>query len=258
MEVFHATLSAGLKLKPSKCFFAKKRVKFLGFEISDQGLSSDEEKLRAIHDDAPPTDETSLRRFLGLASYCRRLASGFSEIAALLHKLLQKGSKFCWTDECDAAFRSLKTQLVSSSILGFPCLDREFILYTDASDAGVGAILSQKDDKSEEFVISFASKAFTGAEKRWTTMEKEAFAVVWGLQYFHAYVYGQKVVVFTDHKSFQWLRDLKLPNGKLARWLLKLEQCKQPSCLVCKSAHQMKGHESVSLTMTVKFKSDQR
>ena len=223
-EVFHAISSAGLKLKPSKCFFAKKSVKFLGFEISDQGLSPDEEKLHAIHDYAPPTEETSLRRFMGLASYYRRFVSGFSEIAAPLHRLLQKGSKFCWTDECDAAFQSLKTQLVSSPILGFPCLDREFILYTDASDAGVGAILSQKDDNGEEFVISFASKAFSGAEKRWTTMEKEAFAVVWGLQYFHAYVYGQKVVVFTDHKALQWLRDLKSPNGKLARWLLKLEQ----------------------------------
>ena len=74
-------------------------------------------------------------------------------------------------------------------------------MYTDASDAGVGAILSQEDDNGEEFVISFASKAFSGAEKRSTTMEKEAFAVVWGLQYFHAYVYGQKVVVFTDHKA---------------------------------------------------------
>ena len=223
-EVFHAISNAGLKLKPSKCFFAKSSVKFLGFEISDKGLLPDEEKVKAIHDYAAPTDETSLRRFLGLASCYRRFVSGFSEIAAPLHRLLQKGSKFCWTKECDAAFEQLKAELQSSPLLGFPFLDKEFILCTDASDAGVGAILSQKDDNGKEFVISFASKAFSGAEKRWTTMEKEAFAVVWGLQYFHAYVYGQKVVVFTDHKALQWLRNLKSPNGKIARWLLKLEQ----------------------------------
>ena len=223
-EVFHAISNAGLKLKPSKCFFAKSNVNFLGFEISDKGLLPDEEKIKAIRDYAAPTDETSLRRFLGLASYYRRFVSGFSEIAAPLHRLLQKGSKFRWTNECDAAFQQLIAQLESSPILGFPCLDREYILCTDASDAGVGAILSQKDNNGEEFVISFASKAFTGAEKRWTTMEKEAFTVVWGLQYFHAYVYGQKVVVFTDHKALQRLRKLKSPNGKIARWLLKLEQ----------------------------------
>ncbi len=143
--------------------------------------------------------------------------SGFSEIAAPLHRLLQKGSKFCCTDECDAAFKRLKTQLVSGPILGFSCLYRERILYIDASDMGVGAKLAQKDDNGEECVVSFASKAFNGAEKKWTTMEKEAFAMVWGIQYFHAYVYGQKVVVFTDNKALKWLKNLKSVNGKLAR-----------------------------------------
>ena len=141
-EVFHAISNAGLKLKPSKCFFAKSNVNFLGFEISDKGLLPDEEKIKAIRDYAAPTDETSLRKFLGLASYYRRFVSGFSEIAAPLHRFLQRGSKFRWSNKCDAAFQQLKAQLESSPILGFPCLDREFILCTDASYTGVGAILS--------------------------------------------------------------------------------------------------------------------
>ena len=103
-EVFHAISSAGLNLKPSKCFFAKSSAKVLGFEISDKGLLPVEENVKAIHDNAAPSDETSLRRFLGLASYYRRFVSGFSEIAAPLHRLSQKGSKFCWTKECDTAF----------------------------------------------------------------------------------------------------------------------------------------------------------
>ena len=103
----------------SKCLFAKSSVKFLGFEISDKGLLPDEGKVKAIHDYAAPTYEISLRRFLGLTSYYRRFVSGFSEIAAPLHRLLQKGSKFCLTKECDAAFEQLKAELQSSSILGF-------------------------------------------------------------------------------------------------------------------------------------------
>ena len=74
-------------------------------------------------------------------------------------------------------------------------------------------------------VISLASKAFSGAEKNLTTTEKEAYAVVWALQYFHPYVYGKKVMIYTDHKALKRLRDIKQPNGKLARyWILKLEE----------------------------------
>ena len=65
---------------------------------------------------------------------------------------------------------------------------------------------------------------FTGAEKNWTTTEKEAFAVVWTLQYFHAYVYGRKIIIYTDHKALKWFRDIKHPNRKLACWISKLEE----------------------------------
>ena len=97
-------------------------------------------------------------------------------------------------------------------------------MYCDANDVGVGAVLTQKDENEEEKVVFFASKAFSGPEKNWTTTEKEAFAVVWAFQYFHPYVYGRKVAIYTDHKALKWLRDIKHPNDKLARWILKLEE----------------------------------
>ena len=86
---------------------------------------------------------------------------------------------------------------MSSQVLAFPEPDGDYILYTDASDVGVGAVLAQEDVEGKEKVISYASKAFSGAEKNWTTTEKEAYAVVSALQYFHniIYVYGRKVVV---------------------------------------------------------------
>ena len=122
------------------------------------------------------------------------------------------------------SFEKLKEQLASAPVLAFPMLNEDYVLYTDASDVGIGAVLCQKADDGDEKVISFASKAFSGAEKNWTTTEKEAYAVVWALQYFHPYVYGRKVTIYTDHKALKWLRDIKQPNGKLARWILKLEE----------------------------------
>ena len=106
--------------------------------------------------------------------------------------------------------------------MAFPRYDQEFVLCTDASDVGVGSILAQNDDSGVE--KTFASRAFSGSEKNWTTTEKEAFAVVWSLEHFNAYVYGHKVVVHSDHCALQWLRDIKNPCGKLARWILKLEE----------------------------------
>ena len=223
-EVLQAIKVAGLKLKPSKCFFAQRNVKYLGFIVSNEGLSPDPEKLKAIKEYPQPKDITELRRFVGLASYYRRFVSGFSEIVAPLHKLMQKDAKFIWNFHCEEAFQKLKEQLTTSPVLAFPNREGQFVLYTDASNVGIGAVLAQRSPDGGERVISYASKGFCSAEKNWTTTEKEAFAIVWALQYFHAYLYGVKVIVYSDHKALNWLRNFKHPNGKLARWILKLEQ----------------------------------
>ena len=121
----------------------------------------------------------------------------FSDIAHPLNNLLQKNIKFCWYQTCQKAVRSIKEQLLSSLMLGFPDTGRDYSVCTDASDVRIGAVLAHVDDSRAERAISFASKAFSRAEKNWTTTEKEAFAVVWALQHFHPYVYGRKVRVIT-------------------------------------------------------------
>ncbi|CAB4038014.1 Retrovirus-related Pol poly from transposon [Paramuricea clavata] len=223
-DVLQAIDRAGLRLKLSKCSFAKPRVDFFGFTVSAAGLAPNVTKVEAIRAFPTPQNLTELRRFLGMASYYRRFISGFSDIAGPLHRLTQKGVRFDWDKNRQQAFEQLKEQLISAPFFAFPDLNGDYILYTDASDVGIGAVLTQKDENEEEKVVSFTSKAFSGAEKNWTTTEKEAFAVVWALQYFHPYVYGRKVTIYTDHKALKWLRDIKQPNGKLARWILKLEE----------------------------------
>ena len=150
-----------------------------------------------------------------MTSYYRCFISGFSDIAGPLHRLTHKGTRFDWDKNCQNAFEQLKEQLLSAPVLAFPDLNGDYILYTDASDVGIGAVLTRKDE---------SDKAFAGAEKNWKTTEREAFAMVWALQYFHPYVYGRKVTIYTDQKALKWLRDIKHPNGKLARWILKLEE----------------------------------
>ncbi|CAB4007282.1 Transposon Ty3-G Gag-Pol poly, partial [Paramuricea clavata] len=223
-DVLQAIDRAGLRLKLSKCSFAKPSVDFLGFTVSAAGLVQNVTKVEAIRVFSTPQNLTELRRFLGKASYYRRFISGFSDIAGSLHRLTQKGVRFDWDKNCQRAFEQLIEQLISAPVLAFPDLNGDYILYTDTSDVGIGAVLTQKDEKEEEKVVSFASKAFSGAEKNWATTEKEAFAAVWALQYFHPYVYGRKVTIYTDHKALKWLRDIKHPNGKLARRILKLEE----------------------------------
>lgn len=176
--------------------------------------------MKAIKEYQEPKDVTELRRFLGMIFYYRRSISGFSDTAHPLNRI-----KFEWDQNCQASFQTLKEQLISSPILVFPATDRDYThCIVHVHCIGIRAVLTQLDEQGTERVISYASKAFSASERNWTTTEKEAFAVVWGLQYFHPYVYGRQVKVFTDHKALQWLKEMKHPNGKLARWIMKLQE----------------------------------
>ena len=223
-DVFDATREAGLKLNGNKCVFAQPSVRYLGYVISAQGIAPDEEKVKAVEQFPVPEDVVRLRRFLGIVGYYRRFICGFGDIAAPLFKLLQKDSKFEWKQSCTEAFQALKESLIKAPVMSYPRFDREFIVYTDASNIEVGGVLSQRDDHGHEKVIAYASRTFHGSERNWSTTEKEAYAVVWSLDYFSAYIFGQKVIVYSDHPALQWLRNIKVPNGKLARWLLRLEE----------------------------------
>ena len=96
-------------------------------------------------------------------------------------------------------------------------------MYCDASDRGIGVVLSQKIE-DQEHAIGYASETCTKSELHWTVTEKEAVALVWGLTHFHAYVYGNKVIIYSHHRALHWLRKMKEPFGKLARWILRLDE----------------------------------
>src|SRR5581483_6053711 len=184
-EVFNRLRKAGLKLKPSKCHFCLPEIKFLGHIVGRDGIKVDPSKIEKVKNFPVPTNLTELRSFIGLASYYRKFVPEFSKIVKPLTSLTKKDTPYVWTQKQQEAFDILKDKLCDTPVLQFPDFNRHFYLYTDASGYAMGAILAQKDENDQEYVIAYASKGFTGAQHNYTTTEKECLAIIWGIEHFH-------------------------------------------------------------------------
>ena len=217
-RVLQRIAAAGLKLHPDKCCFLRRELEFLGHRVGGEGISTLEEKVRAVKDWPTPTNLRELKSFIGLASYYRRFVRGFSCIAAPLFRLQQKDCDFAWTPECELAFSSLKKALTESPILTPPDLSLPFVLDTDASDVGMGAVLSQVGRGGEK-VVAYFSKTFNKAERRYCVTRRELLAIVRAISHFRYYLCGLSFTVRTDHAALQWLMSFKEPEGQIARWL---------------------------------------
>ena len=169
-----------------------------------------------------PKDLHQLRQFLGLASYYRRFVPGFAKTAHPLYVLTKKGVEFYWSTECQVAFEQLKLKLTGSPVLAYPKFDRCFVVETDASGIGLGAVLSQSQDDGELHPIAYTSRALSPCEMNYGITELETLAVVWAMSHFRTYLYGQAVVIVTDHSAVGAVLQKPGSNGKHARWWLKI------------------------------------
>jgi hypothetical protein len=138
---------------------------------------------------------------MGLASYYRHFVKGFARIAQPVHALTRKGALFEWNSGCEEAFATLKRKLTESPVLAYPDFARSFIVETDASVKGLGAILSQRQADGQIHPVAYASRALSAQEKRYAVTELETLAVVWATTHFRAYLYGNDVTVYTDHTA---------------------------------------------------------
>ena len=220
-QVFARLRKANLKLKPKKCELFQKQVSFLGHVVTGDGVLADPTKVDKIRGWTPPKDLRELRGFLGLASYYRKFIRDFALIAEPLHALMRKDAIFAWSEQCQTAFEELKERLCSSPILAYPCREGLFVLDTDASDYGIGAVLSQVQD-GEEKVIAYASRALSKPERNYCVTRRELLAIVHFTGYFRHYLYGTHFKVRTDHGSLRWLYNFKEPEGQVARWIERL------------------------------------
>ncbi|GBM35397.1 Retrovirus-related Pol polyprotein from transposon 297 [Araneus ventricosus] len=222
-KVFQRLQKANLKLRPKKCRFFQKEVTYLGHVISAEGVKTDPGKIKAVFDWSRPETVHDLRSFLGLCTYYRRFVKNFSTIARPLHKLTEAKSNFNWTEECEKSFNSLKQALTSSPILTYPRTDKDFILDTDASNEGIGAVLSQNMG-NEERVIAYFSKSLGKPERNYCVTRKELLAIVKSIEHLHHYLYGWKFLLRTDHASLRWLLNFKELEGQIACWIQRLQE----------------------------------
>ena len=219
-EVFNRLSAAGLKLKSAKCCLVRKQVLLVSANAADHHP----EKVRAVTEFPTPTDLKSLRAFLGLTSYYRRFIPCFSAVAQPLYHLTRKETPFLWTSSCDIAFTRLKTALTEAPVLSYPQFGHPFLLETDASGVGLGAVFSQKQDDGTIRHIAYASRMLQPHERNYGVSELEGLGVVWAVRHFRHYVYGHKCAVYTDHGALKAILNTPQPSGKLASWGMALQE----------------------------------
>ena len=222
--IFERLEKANIKLKPSKCAFAKAEVKYLGHLLSPGEIRPDPSNVEKIQNLTPPTDVTGVRSFHGLASYYRAFLRDFSQRARPLTELTKKTVEFHWGEEEQKAFDDLKTALVSEPVLALPDFTRSFILMTDGSSTGLGAVLAQQHGDGRERVIAYASKKTGPLERNYSACESECLALVWATRHFRDYILGRTTTVITDHWALKWLQELQNASPRLQRWRLALQE----------------------------------
>lgn len=221
-EVFQRLEEHELRLKPSKCYLCYNEIIYLGHRISKDGVAPDPAKVEAITKMPKPRDITELRSFLGLCNYYRNFIHNFADKMSPLYNITKSNMHFQWLDQHDNVFKQIKEELTREPILRHPDFNFPFIIQTDASNVGIGAVLVQWIN-DEYRVIQYISRILQAPERKWSTREKEALAILWACEQFRPYIIGSHFTVETDHQSLKWLLEAKAP-ARLVRWALRLSE----------------------------------
>ena len=213
----------GLCLRLAKCHFEKEEIEFLGLKIRSGEVDVAQSKVQAILNEHPPKTKRGVRRFLGLVNVYRKFIKDFAKTARPLHDLT--GDKpFVWTSKQQKAFEELKESLIRKPVLALPN-DRGLVrLETDASDVATGGVASQQQDDETWKPLGFTSKTLNGAERNYTTYDKEMLAIMRGLEEWRALLLGvrEPFEIWTDHRNLVYYRDPKKLTRRQANWSSKL------------------------------------
>ena len=204
--------------KLSKCHFFKKEVDYLGHVISEDGIKVNPKKISAVSDWEPPKNVKQIQSFLGFCNYYRKFVKDFSKIAHPLTELTKKAKAFTWTSKEQGAFDELKKAMTKTPVLR--CADPKlpYEVTADASDTGVGGVLTQTDDSGSR-PVAYTSRKLSDSEQRYSTPEKELLAIIHALQTWRPYLHGSKFSILTDHHPLKYLDSQKSLSRKQARWV---------------------------------------
>ena len=223
-ELFRRLRNSRLTARPSKCFIGQKTVEFLGHVIGQGKVSPRPEKLKSIQEITTPQTKRELRSFLGVTNYYRKFIPNYAAIAAPLTDKTKNSepNKIGWETSQAKAFTTLKEKLANPPVLHLPDLTQDFILRTDASNIGLGAVLLQTHQE-ERFPVAYASRKLLRREQAYSTIERECLAIVWAVKKFEPYLYGREFILETDHHPLAYLNSVSPANGRLMRWILALQ-----------------------------------
>ena len=183
-------------------------MSYFGHVIGGGRLQPDPNKIQAVRNYPRPVTKGNAQAFLGLVGYYGCFIPHFATVAAPLTDLTCKRhlQHITWNAEAEIAFQNLKDLFMETPVLDH---SRSYALQTDASERGLGAVLSQADHQGDEHPIAYASRKLLPRETKYSTIEKECLAIVWALKFFHVYLFGQSFVIQTDHQPLAWLQQMR-------------------------------------------------
>ena len=223
--VLQRLLENRLFVKAEKCDFHVSSISFLGFVVEKGQFRTDPAKVKAVADWPVPTNRKQLQRFLGFANFYRRFIRNYSRVASPLTKLTSLKNPFSWSPEASAAFTQLKNLFCSAPVLSHPDPAAQFVVEVDASESGVGAVLSQRSPSDQKLhPCAFFSRQLSPAERNYDVGNRELLAVVLAFKEWRHWLEGasQPFVVWSDHKNLSYLRSARRLNSRQARWALFL------------------------------------
>ena len=213
-----------LSIRIDKCEFFKPSVKYLGFSVGSHGISPLPEKIDAIKDFPRPQDLFQLRSFLGLTSYYRRFLKNYAELSTPLVALTKghpkKGKRVSidWDEKAEMSFQELKDKMCKEVVLKFPNYSNIFRVTSDASQSAIGGVLSQLDENGHDRPICLFSRVLNDSEKKYSTLEKEALGLVYGLRLQKPIIGSFPVEVISDNAPLIYLMRSATANSRVARW----------------------------------------
>ena len=226
-KLFKTLHGKNLKINPSKCVFATKKLTFAGYSLTDKGTHPDPSKVDAVNNAKTPANATEVRRFLGLVNFCSQFIKNYATLTEPLRQLTRKGEPFVWNEKQQKSFVKLKECLTEASTMSYYQPKAETKVIVDASPVGLGAILKQRQTDGTFKPVAYASHALSSTEQRYSQTEREGLAAFWATQKFHYYLYDREFTIITDHKPLTKLLSSRgNPTPRLQRWLLKMQPYK--------------------------------
>lgn len=222
-EVLEILKKYSFEINLDKCQFLRKRVEYLGYTISEQGITLSERHTEAIRKFPQPKSVHELQSFLGLTNYFRKFIKGYATLARPMYNLLKKSATFDFDSNCVNAFKKLKSELIAYPVLRLYNPKAETELHTDASALGIAGILMQKQGTGVWAPVAYFSQATNEAEKKYHSFELEMLAIVKAIERFHMYLYGLEFTVITDCNALVYAVNKANLNPRIARWTLALQ-----------------------------------